>query len=475
MPVFRQHHPLYDLQMEKRQVWSDFYEGGKQIRDKQRRYLKRHPMETEKQYEVRLGISAYRNFASPVVDVFSSSINEGRPARVIPDALRPVELDADRRGRSADVFFSDVTRLAAAEGSRFVLVDMTRGTGSRVLDEQAGRRMVPYFTDISADQVLDWSVSGADGALEWAVVEEKRLAERAPFETYAWETSVTVWDRQGWRRWLVQRDETGKLAEETGELAGEGIHGLGRVPLVPFLFEPSGVMTGASALDDVTDLLLYLYHLDSVRAKTLFDCGVPVLQAVGVGPEDAASFVKASSNAFCIPETAHLSYVETSGTSYESQTTEADKVISSIREISLRQLRAPSLSVESADAKRLDRAQLDSQLAKFASLCQSAEEACWRLAAKWIGVSEDGIQAPYNRDYSEADARARLVEQMVSLKEKGIISAQTVRESDTVKAMMPDGWTPDGEVDRMARGELENGSLTADRSLADFLKSAADG
>ena len=49
----------------------------------------------DKQYDIR----ARADLAAPIVDVFASFINEGRPESVfLPDALRPIEADADRYG-----------------------------------------------------------------------------------------------------------------------------------------------------------------------------------------------------------------------------------------------------------------------------------------------------------------------------------------------------------------------------------------
>lgn len=84
------------------------------------------------------------------MDVFASFINEGRPERAIPDALRPIEADADRYGMTADAFFADVTRLAAAGGARFVIVDMEQKKGETVAEDRAsGRRPLIVKEDVS--------------------------------------------------------------------------------------------------------------------------------------------------------------------------------------------------------------------------------------------------------------------------------------------------------------------------------------
>ena len=125
---YEQKHPLYAASFTKRRKAMDLYEGGERI-EGNRAYLTRHTYESDKQYDIRASRATYRNFAAPIVDVFASFINEGRPERILPDALRPIEADADRYGMTADAFFADVTRLAAAGGARFVIVDMEQKKG----------------------------------------------------------------------------------------------------------------------------------------------------------------------------------------------------------------------------------------------------------------------------------------------------------------------------------------------------------
>src|SRR5574344_682369 len=113
---------------QQRNIHSDLYNGSWHIKENSG-YLIQHPLETDKQFNIRVLRSAYRNFAAPIVDVFSSSINQGRPRRTLPPSLDSLRTDCDRAFNSADVFFENVTRLSAAIGTHFVLVDMEQQAG----------------------------------------------------------------------------------------------------------------------------------------------------------------------------------------------------------------------------------------------------------------------------------------------------------------------------------------------------------
>ena len=56
-------------------------------------------------------------------------------------------------------------------------------------------------------------------------------------------------------------------------------------------------------------------------------------------------------------------------------------------------VRPQSAVGESAESKAIDKTQLDTQLASFARRSGSAEALCWKLAARWLGAKEDGIEA----------------------------------------------------------------------------------
>ena len=238
---YEQKHPLYAASFTKRRKAMDLYEGGERI-EGNRAYLTRHTYESDKQYDIRASRATYRNFAAPIVDVFASFINEGRPERILPDALRPIEADADRYGMTADAFFADVTRLAAAGGARFVIVDMEEKKGETVAEDRAsGRRMTPYFTSISPDDVWDWGMDAK--GLAWAVVHSEEMEHPAAFAAPLRYETLTVWTRDSWTRYrrpMKDKENTEYAIAEDGERR----HGLGTVPLVPFLFEPTSPMTG---------------------------------------------------------------------------------------------------------------------------------------------------------------------------------------------------------------------------------------
>ena len=162
-------------------------------------------------------------------------------------------------------------------------------------------------------------------------------------------------------------------------------------------------MTGNPATDDVLSLIVGTFRRYSELDKMLFDCAVPLMIVNGLDDEQSDAFVRASSNILRSnqPDGVSATYAEPSGTSFSAQTAFLANDIQQIREIALRMVRPDSAVGQSAESKKLDNAQLDTQLAKFARRCAAAEKRCWMLAAEWLGmksVADDAILTPYNED-----------------------------------------------------------------------------
>lgn len=405
---FENRHPSYLESKKARDRAMDLYEGGRRVEGKSE-YLVRHPYETDKQYQIRLERSAYRNLAAPIVDVFSSYICDKRPARTLPKELEAMLADVDRRQTVADVFFANQARLAAARGVSFVLCDMEKSAGASMAEARAaGRREMPYFVAIEPDDVWDWHMD--DRGLEWCVIHSIETLDTAPFGQRMCRPCLTVWRRDGWQRYAGAEIALETTQNDIGaggyELIDEGEHPVGEVPLSPILFEPVTLMNGNPATDDVLSLILRVYRRDSELDKMLFDCAVPLAIINGLEPDDKEKFIRSSSNILVSSLQGGISaqYLEPSGQSFAALREMLDRDIESVREIALRMVRPLSAQAISAEAKSLDKQQLDTQLANFARRCANAEKRCFEMAYKWLQNGRqpepDTILCPYNEDYS---------------------------------------------------------------------------
>ena len=407
--------------------------------------------------------ATYRNFAAPIPDLFAAFINEGRPGRQLPKALRPMEDNADGLRMSANLFFAHVSRLAAAGGTRFVLVDMEPAAGQTQAENiRAHRRHLPYFVSIDPDDVYDWSVDSR--GLAWVTIHGTEFRREGFGRAGERSETLTCWTRQGWTRWRktsVPDDMGAGAGRGVGTGAprpvwledGSGTHDLGEVPLVPFHFEAVDLMTGLAATDDVLSLVLRIFRRDSELDKMLYDRAVPLLVVNGVDEKHWESFAAASSNALISSDRDGVDarYAEPQGTSFQALSEAISRDEASVREIALRMVRPHSGVGESADAKKIDQRQLDTQLANYARECAGYEAQCWRLAARWLGLDAEGIAAPYRTDYDVREAASVMIDTLLSLSRQGIISKGTVLRADAVRQALPRDFDPRVNADELAK------------------------
>lgn len=479
MPDFTQKHVQYAATHKKRSLALDLYNGGECV-EKRTALLIRHPFETDAQYAIRKERATYRNFAAPIVDVFGSFVCEGREARTLPKALEPMLTDVDRLHSNASTFFDEIVRTTAAGGVRFVLVEMEGQRGETLgEDKAAGRRLVPYFVDIDANAVWDWGMD-KDG-LAWAVIHSTESVASQPFEQPKVVDVLTVWTRTTWQKFkgparaLTVSDQALANIFSTGMTAESDPkeHQCGAVPLVPFQFEPTSPMTGNPATDDVLSLILGVYRRYSELDKMLFDCAVPLMVINGLAEKAGEDFVRASSNMLVSEEKDGISatYVEPTGTSFAAQTTFLASDIQQIREIALRMVRPDSAVGESAEAKKLDNRQLDTQLAKFARRCANTEKRCWQLAAAWLGlkVGDDDITTPYNEDYDDNAINKLDKTFVLELARLNMISKATALTQLMKLGTLPEDFEPDEEQTKLAQELMTNAGQNGANSLLNSL------
>ena len=169
----------------------------------------------------------------------------------------------------------------------------------------------------------------------------------------------------------------------------------------------------------------------------------------------------------------NATYVETAGSSFAAQTAFLANDIQQIREIALRMVRPDSAVGQSAESKKLDNAQLDTQLAKFARRCAAAEKRCWMLAAAWLGmknVADDAILTPYNEDYSEDSTNMLDKAFVLELTRLNVISKVTALELLMKTGTLPEDFDPEKESENVAKDILTNAGQNGVNKLSDALR-----
>lgn len=439
---YNQTHPLYLGAANYYRKCAMLYDGGEAVNNSLAKMLTQHPHERDKHFHVRIKRAAYKNYAAPTVDLFSSSIVD----KVVRDGfervkeLEPLLLNCDRMRNPPSVFFKNIVTKAASVGAHFVLVDMPKANGQALTLEQANQQgLFPFFVNVPAVNVVDWGYE-QDGTLSYVVIQDSYYNSPGPFEPHKKTDTLTVWTKNTWQRFE-------SVQGQSFELVCEGEHPVGAVPLVPFLYERATNMTGYSVIDDVIGLVVRVYNQDSELDKMLFDAALPLLVAFGFGSEDEAERVIRSTDSLWTISRgdSRVEYIEPSGNSFAAKRQQILDDVEAIREISLRQTKPRGAQVESAEAKRYDTIQLASQLAEFARRSAASERVCWEYAAAWLGIQPielKDVNIKYNEEFDPEALKEKLSAIYMELFKEGAIS-----RTATIKQIL--GWN-DTEVEEDA-------------------------
>jgi len=275
--------------------------------------------------------------------------------------------------------------------------------------------------DLDPRRVLDWSfVSGNDGALQlaWAVIREDVETEAEPFRGRKTEHRYRLWRPESWELW--RKDDSGKA-----QLVEEGRNTLGEIPLTAFYSDYAGPFTGRSVLAGVVSLCLAHYRKWSDRDNSEFWAGMPTWVFKN-WPEDS-EIVIGSGNGIVTPtRDSEVQIIEHSGAAIESMRQTETDIISAIYEIAMRQVRRTTRQVESAESKRMDRANMTSVLQDRARRFASSELRCWSLAARWMGLRDPELSVEYNRNMDPEGMGRELLESVLDLRRLGDLSRDTL-------------------------------------------------
>jgi len=432
----KQQHPDLESRIDLYVEWDELFSGGAAIETQSgaSKYLIRHPFETQTQYDIRLARATYRNHAAAIVNVFTAPMWDVDRSEVDQD----ISENVDRLGTSASQFFQSVLLNAAARGLQYVVVDSPMETG-KTRAETKQTHSQPYMVSIDPWNVLDWQY-GETYSLEWVKIKQAQVVPRRPGAKFTVKEQYKIWFPDRWELW--------EPGDKGPVLILEGLNPIGVVPIVPFYFVRKGQFVGDSALSIVSGLLKRIFRRDSELDKSLFDSAVEIAVFLGFSEDDLSAFTVSGTNGIRSDSVeADMKYVAPTGRAYEALRQAINEDEARAREIALRMLKPDSKQVESADSKKEDRKQLDSQLVRFANLSEAAENKCWELWGKWGGADPAVVSYPFNFD--EQTLSSILIDSFVKLRQTEDLSRETLWTLLQERGLLPENFDVEEERQRL--------------------------
>ncbi|MBD1918868.1 MULTISPECIES: DUF4055 domain-containing protein [Cyanophyceae] len=458
--------------------------GTRTMRELGEAYLPMEPGEDPDAYNRRLGRATLTPIYTRLVRAFASQIlrkpvrvaNTGglsepefraiagyKPGEDDTDAAVTGHLDdCDQEGSDLQQFAYDALCEAIHCGHAGIEIIYPNTEGLATLADQQAQGIRPYWSLYPGPRILAerhtttnglkkrtqvrllQSVTVADG--EWGEKDVEQVlvygVGMATREDGSESRSVS------YQIWQEDPEKEGEwLMVEAGPI---DMDGLTELPFVFIHSDRRGHKTSPPMIE-VLHLNIRHYQISADMDNSLHVAAVPRLFFFGCSPEDLGS-VGSVNEAVCLPNPeARAEWVTLSPDAFKPNFERLQSIASEMMQLGLSTMTSQKNVGESAEAKRLDRSQGDSQLSILAQNLQQALDGALKLHCAYMGI--DPAKAPtttVNRDFDLTAMDAQFLSALTGVVNAGKLSTETfLGLLQHGEIGLPDDWTPAAEMERL--------------------------
>ena len=415
----------------------DLLGGTYSMRKRHRRYLPQEPRELDESYDNRLARSVCPPFYMRLERMLAGMLTR-KPVRLddTADIIREQLFDVDLQGNDLNVWTYETTRKMVRYGHVGVLVDAP-ATGGR-----------PYWVTYTPRQILGWRTEQQEGQ---QVLTQLRLAEMVtvPDGDYGEKAVEQIRVLTPGEYQLHQRNDDGEY-----EIVDEGRTSLSKIPFSVAYAQRHGFMESRPPLEDIAELNLKAYQVQSDLDNQLHISAVPMLAFFGF-PTSAEEVSAGPGEAIAFPADGDARYIEPEGRSFDYQFKRLEQLALQINELGLSAVLGQKLSAETAEAKRIDRSQGDSTMMVIAQNVQDMIDNCLQFHAEYIGNTTAPGSAYVNRDFLGARLEPADIQSLLQLYTAGTITQETLLTELAEGDVLGDDFNVDAELEATANAGLD--------------------
>ena len=388
-------------------------------------YLPQDDKESNPNYNARLQRSFLLNaFARTVRSMtgkpFSKPIvlREGADPR-----LAELVEDIDKEGRKLNLFMEEVFRTAMQYGLSHFLVDMPQSTKANpTLADDIVEKRRPYWVHYKPRQLIGYKSKrvGSQQMLTQIRLKEITMEEDGDYG----EVEVVRVREIGltyyivWRQ--VQVDGVSQWVIES-----EGPMTLGFIPFFTIYTGRVGFQLANPPLEDLAWMNVAHWQSSSDQRQILHTARIPILFSSGLG-EDASSLVIGPNRHIQGPENSSMKYVEHTGAAIDSGRQDLLDLEDNMRLMGLELLMPMNGGGQTATAKALDYADINSPLQFMALGMQDAVDLGLWASSQWMKLpSTATAKVKVNTDFGITLRDAADVQGPIQARIAGEISRQT--------------------------------------------------
>ena len=412
----------------------DLMQGTYGMRKKHRRYLPQEPRELDESYDNRLARSVCPPYYQRLERMLAGMLTR-KPVRLTDtaDIIQEQLFDVDLQGNDLNVWTYETTRKMVRYGHVGVLVDAPKA-------EYEGR---PYWCTYTPREILGWRYEGSE-------LVQLRLMEKVvlPDGEYGEKTAEQVRVLTPGEYKIYQKQKNTNF-----ELIDEGTTSLDKIPFSVAYANRLNIMESRPPLEDIAELNLKTYQVQSDLDNQLHISAVPMLAFFGF-PSAAEEVSAGPGEAIAFPADGRAEYIEPKGTSFDHQFKRLEQIAGQINELGLSAVLGQKLSAETAEAKRLDRSQGDSTMMVIAQNMQDMIDNSLQFHAQYLGNTTAAGSSYVNRDFLGARLDPQEVGSLLQLYTAGTITQETLLNQLSLGEILGDEFDVDAELEATANAGL---------------------
>lgn len=412
----------------------DLMQGTYGMRKKHRRYLPQEPRELDESYDNRLARSVCPPYYQRLERMLAGMLTR-KPVRLTDtaDIIQEQLFNVDLQGNDLNVWTYETTRKMVRYGHVGTLVDAPKA-------EYEGR---PYWCTYTPREILGWRYEGSE-------LVQLRLMEKVvlPDGEYGEKTAEQVRVLTPGEYKIYQKQKNTNF-----ELIDEGTTSLDKIPFSVAYANRLNIMESRPPLEDIAELNLKTYQVQSDLDNQLHISAVPMLAFFGF-PSAAEEVSAGPGEAIAFPADGRAEYIEPKGTSFDHQFKRLEQIAGQINELGLSAVLGQKLSAETAEAKRLDRSQGDSTMMVIAQNMQDMIDNSLQFHAQYLGNTTAAGSSYVNRDFLGARLDPQEVGSLLQLYTAGTITQETLLNQLSEGEVLGDEFDVDAELEATANAGL---------------------
>ena len=415
----------------------DLMQGTFGMRQKHRRYLPQEPRELDESYDNRLARSVCPPYYQRLERLLAGMLTR-KPVRLVDtsDTITEQLFDVDLNGNDLNVWTYETARKMVRYGHVGTLVDAPADGGR------------PYWVTYTPRQILGWRTETNEGKQQLTMLRLQELAS-VPDGEYGEKVVQQVRVLTPGEYQIHQKDDKGDF-----RMVDEGRTSLSEIPFSIAYSNRVGFMESRPPLEDIAELNLKTYQIQSDLDNQLHISAVPMLAFYGF-PSSAEEVSAGPGEAIAFPAEGRAEYIEPGGVSFQYQFQRMEQLAGQINELGLSAVLGQKLTAETAEAKRINRSQGDSTMMVIAQNMQDMIDNCLQFHAQYLGQNEAAGSSHVNRDFMGTRLEPQEINSLLQLYTAGTITQETLLQQLSDGEVLGDDFDVDEELEATANAGMD--------------------